>query len=123
MNSNIGDRIKSLRKSLNLNQTDFGSRIGAKQTTIAGYETGAKNPSDPIIYSICREFGVDESWLRTGEGNPFLKLSDDEEFLRIMTEIQVSDDEFIKGLLRSYWGLDDNGKAAIRKLIDGISQK
>lgn len=64
-------RIKAIRKSVGLNQTEFGARIGVKQTTIAGYETGASTPMDAVISSICREFGVDEHWLRTGEGEMF----------------------------------------------------
>ena len=65
------ERIRILRKQLGLNQTEFGARIGVKQTTIAGYETGASTPMDAVISSICREFNVDEHWLRTGEGEMF----------------------------------------------------
>ena len=68
----MNTRIRALRKSLDLNQTDFGNRIGVKQTTIAGYETGAKNPLDTVITSMCREFRVNENWLRTGEGQMFI---------------------------------------------------
>lgn len=64
-------RIKAIRKTVGLNQTEFGARIGVKQTTIAGYETGASTPMDAVISSICREFNVDERWLRTGEGEMF----------------------------------------------------
>ena len=72
------ERIRQLRKALGLNQTDFGNRIGVKQTTIAGYETGAKNPMDAVVTSICREFNVNEDWLRTGDGgddNMFVKAT------------------------------------------------
>ena len=64
------DRIKAVRKELALNQTDFGSRIGVKQGTVAAYENGSRIPLDSVIVSICREFGVSEHWLRTGEGEP-----------------------------------------------------
>ena len=53
----------------------------------------------------------------------FIQLSDDADFIRVMTEIQVSDDEFIKALLRSYWNLDAKEKAAIHKLVDGMIDK
>ena len=62
------NRIKELRKSLGLNQTDFGSRIGVTTSAISGYELGSRVPSDAIIKSICREFRVSEIWLRTGAG-------------------------------------------------------
>lgn len=63
------NRIKELRKSLGLNQTEFGERLCIAQTTIAGYENGTRVPSDAIIKSICREYGVNETWLRTGAGD------------------------------------------------------
>ena len=61
------DRIKQVRKSQNLTQTAFGDIIGVKGNTITNYETGLRNPTDAVIKSICREFGVSEEWLRTGK--------------------------------------------------------
>ena len=68
---NIGDRIKKLRKDLNMTQTEFANRIGSVQNTITGYESGRRNPSSPVIALICKEFDVQEEWLRTGEGEMF----------------------------------------------------
>ena len=70
------DRIRQLRKELGLNQTEFGERIGVKQTTIAGYETGAKNPMESVVVSICREFSVNEEWLRNGTGEMFAEAKE-----------------------------------------------
>lgn len=70
----MNERIKELRKILELNQTDFGNRIGIKQGSVAAYESGARIPIDAVIISICREFGVNEEWLRSGEGEMFCKL-------------------------------------------------
>lgn len=69
----MNERIKELRKALQLNQTEFGSRIGVKQTTVAGYENGTRVPLDAVISSICREFDVNEDWLRNGEGEMLIK--------------------------------------------------
>jgi len=65
------DRIKKIRKELNLTQQGFAERIGIKRNTIANYETGRNDPIDSVISLICREFGVREEWLRTGEGEMF----------------------------------------------------
>lgn len=65
---NLNERIKQLRKDLKLTQTEFGNRLGIKQTTVAGYETGGRVPIDAVISLICREFNVNEEWLRTGAG-------------------------------------------------------
>ena len=62
------NRIKEVRKLFGLNQTEFGAKLGVAQTTIGGYENGSRSVSDAIIKSICREFGVNETWLRTGAG-------------------------------------------------------
>lgn len=64
-------RIRELRKYLNLTQAAFGEKIAVKANTITNYETGLRVPSDSVIRSICREFGVSELWLRTGEGEMF----------------------------------------------------
>lgn len=61
-----------MRKASRLNQTDFRNAIGVKQTTISGYDIGGRNPLDSVILSICREFSVNEDWLRTGEGEMFV---------------------------------------------------
>lgn len=67
----IGNRLKRLRKELDLTQEAFASRIGSVQNTITGYENDRRNPSAPVISLICREFNVNEEWLRTGEGEMF----------------------------------------------------
>ena len=94
------DRIKMLRKALNLNQTDFGARIGIAQTSVANYETGRRDPTDAVILSICREFNVDETWLRTGEGSMFRPTSRDEQITAFVSEaLSGTDPNFQRRLL------------------------
>lgn len=62
------DRIRQIRKDLNLNQTEFGAEIGATQKMVTTYETGAVIPDKSIRMLICQKFNVDEHWLETGEG-------------------------------------------------------
>lgn len=81
------DRIKALRKTLSLNQTDFGSKIGVKQSAVAAYESGSRTPLDSVIVSICREFGVNEHWLRTGQGEMLVQLSREEEIMRFAATV------------------------------------
>ena len=78
------NRIKQIRKHFNLNQEDFGKRIGAKQSTVTAYECGNRVPMDVTITSICREFGVNEEWLRTGNGEMFLPKSRGQEIGEIV---------------------------------------
>lgn len=66
----MNKRIRKLRKTLDLTQQEFGERIGMKQNTISLIE-GGRNTSEQTIFAICREFNVNENWLRTGEGEMF----------------------------------------------------
>lgn len=72
------ERIRKLRKHLDLTQKEFGERIGIKGTTIANYELGRNEPIDAVISLICREFNVNEEWLRNGTGEMFIELDDED---------------------------------------------
>lgn len=65
------ERLKEIRKALGLTQKEFAARIGIKQNTIAQYEIGRNEPIDAVVSLICREYNVDEVWLRTGAGEMF----------------------------------------------------
>lgn len=67
----MSERIKRIRKMLDLTQQEFADRISIKRNTIANYESGRNEPVDSVISLICREYGVNEIWLRTGEGEMF----------------------------------------------------
>ena len=75
----IGERIKAVRKHFKLTQAEFGERIGVKGNTIATYEIGRNAPVDAIFSLLCREYGVNEIWLRSGEGEMFQAMNEDEE--------------------------------------------
>ena len=67
----MGYRVRKLRKTLDLTQKEFGSRIGIKGNTVAQYELGRSNPVDSVVSLIIREYNVSEEWLRNGEGEMF----------------------------------------------------
>ena len=67
------DRIKEVRKSAGMTQVEFGEKLGVKGNTVTNYETGLRTPTDAVVRSICREFNVNEEWLRTGTGEMFLR--------------------------------------------------
>ena len=64
-------RIKQLRKAANLTQQEFADRLKIKRNTVATYEAGKSIPSDAAVALICREFHVNDEWLRTGSGEMF----------------------------------------------------
>lgn len=79
------ERIKELRKTLGFTQQKFSEKIGVKRNTVAQYETGRNIPIDSVINLICREFNVNEEWLRTGEGEMFKPKSRNEELFEFVT--------------------------------------
>lgn len=87
-------RIRQVRKHYNMTQAAFGELIGVKANTVTGYETGNRAPSDAIITSICREFDVNEDWLRTGQGEMLIKKSRDQEIAAFMGDVLKGDPDF-----------------------------
>lgn len=82
------NRIKKIRVDLNLSQTDFARQIGVSQQTLSSLENDTRPVSERNIISICSVFGVDEHWLRTGEGEPFpLPPEEDERLLQLLAEL------------------------------------
>lgn len=107
--------------SLGIKKVRFAEQIKVDQSYVTQLIKGRNYPSDRVIDNICRAFDVNEKWLRTGEGPMFIPIDKDEEFDRICMEIQLSDDEFIKDIMRKYWGLDENGKEIIRQMLAGLT--
>lgn len=111
------DRMKELRVNLGLTQKEFADRIGVKQSTIATYEIGRNNPSDTVIALICREFGVDEIWLRTGTGEMFRPASREEEIAAFVGDILHDEPgSFRKGLVSALAALTTEDWKVLEKL-------
>ena len=92
----MSDRIKALRKAIaaesgKCTMEDFGERIGVSRDVIANLEYGRVEPSDLIIKSICRTYDVNETWLRTGEGEMFLPKDLDDEIAEFMGSVLAED--------------------------------
>lgn len=117
------ERISKLIQALKIKKVEFASAIGVSQPFVSELCSGAKLPSDRTISDICRVYHVNESWLRTGEGDMFLDLPPDKEIDDIFAQIKMSDDNTIKAIIRAYWKLPDEHKAVIRQLIDDIAEQ
>lgn len=73
-----------------MNQTEFGSRIGLTPSGVSKLESGDRGYSDAVFLAIVREFGVDENWLRTGEGEMLRPVSRDTELAAFFGNLQSS---------------------------------
>ena len=106
----MNERIKLIRKHFGLSQTEFGARIGVKQTSVAGYETGARVPLDAVINAICKEFRVRDEWLRTGEGEMFYPISRDKEIASYTDALLSDSPDSLRSIVISYlmkWDVED----------------
>ncbi len=120
---NTNERIKAIREYLQLTQEEFGNRIGSARNTIANYENGNRNPSNSVVLSICREFNVDENWLRTGNGEMLSEVPAEDEFFKAAAQISKSGDKFAMQAIIEYWKLDDVSKEVLRNYIYKIAEK
>lgn len=117
------ERIKQLRNSLGLTQQKFADRLGLKRQTIAAYEIGNIEPSDSTLLLICREFNVNENWLRTGTGEPTIKRTRSQEIGAFASEIMDLPDENIKKrLIEALVKLDEKDWEIIAKIADNLKE-
>lgn len=113
----LGERMKEIRRNAGIKQAEFGALFGVKEGTVTSWETGLRNPSNAILSAICEKFSVNREWLLTGEGEMLRQLSEDEELELIFDQIHMSTDPTIRAIIRAYWGLSDQDKAVIRRVI------
>lgn len=92
----MNERIRKLRKHLDLTQREFAEKIGVKQNTVAQYEMGRNVPIDSVISLICREFNVNEEWLRNGTGEMFVELDKEDLLMEWAGRVLGSDSASFK---------------------------
>lgn len=83
----FGERLKELRKYKNMTQQEFADKLKIKRPTIANYEADRVEPSSAVIAGICREYGVNEIWLRSGEGDMLQAMNEDEELAAYLGDV------------------------------------
>ena len=118
----IGQRIREIRKHYGLNQTDFGERIGLKQTAIGLYENDQRGVADRTILLICEKYSVREEWLRDGTEPMFIE-SDSTIVSQLSSEYGL--DAFEKVLIEGFLKMKPEERAVIktyvRNLIDTLT--
>jgi transcriptional regulator with XRE-family HTH domain len=120
----LKDRFKELRKELNATQQEFADKLKISRNFVAQIEMGSKVPSDRTIDDVCREFNVNEEWLRTGNGDMFVSGIKDKQISAMLADVMKSgEDSFRHRLVSALARLDDEGWDNLEKLIDMISNK
>lgn len=116
------ERIKDLRKSLKLNQTEFGEQIGATQAMITSYETGRVEPSASMIELICTKFHISKEWLVDGTGDMHDFPLEDDTPGKLVSKYMTSPDR-VKKLMRELVALDDSWYQKLDEILKSISEE
>ena len=119
-----GERIKEIRKYLNLTMEKFGGRLGVGRTAISNIENNNRNLTDQMAVSICREFDVNETWLRTGEGEMFIQRTRNQQITDFLGDlIKEEDGTFKKRLIEAMSKLDKKDWEDIERLVNKLAKK
>lgn len=100
----MNERIKRLRSKLEMTQQEFADRLGIKRGTLANYEIGRNEPIDAVISLMCKEFHVNEIWLRTGEGgddNMFTKVSEEDRYSINLGKLSRTENQMARNMLNA----------------------
>lgn len=107
-----------------MTQQEFANGIGISRGNIGAYEVGKNAPSDAVISLICKEYNVNENWLRTGEGDMFIKLSYSDEIAQFVGQLMTEeDDSFKKRLISGLAALDETGWKVLEDFLNSIQIK
>ena len=126
----MNERIKYLRKEmLKLTQEKFGERLGVGKSVLSQIENGRSGVTEQMFRSICREFSVNEDWLRNGTGEPFVINTVDSELAGYMGALLAQGDPeknkyalLVLKLIVDEWDLVYKNIDTIKKILTWISE-
>lgn len=102
----------------------FGDKIGISNPAVSALESGRSNPSNQTVLSICRVFGVSEHWLRTGEGDMYVKKSKDEEIMEFFNDVlQDEPESFRRQFVYKLSKISETSWAAMAQLVDELTKE
>lgn len=117
----MNERIKQIRKDAGLTLEKFGKQIGITAASCSNIESGKTNPSNQTIVAICKEFGCNEVWLRTGEGDSFQEETRHEQIMRFAAQTVNGSDEFKKAFVSMLAKLDADDWEALAKIFGKLA--
>lgn len=117
------NRILKIRKENKMTQDAFAEKLGLSKNFVWMLEKGERVPSDRTISDICREFNVREAWLRTGEGEPTIKLTRNQEISKFSNDImELPDDDIKKRLILAISKLTANDWNRLIEIAEDVLQ-
>lgn len=107
MDTSMSDRILAIISARGINKTEFAAKLNISQAYVSQMCSGVRNPSDRTLSDICREFFINEHWLRTGEGAMLKPMNRDQEIAAFMGDVMAREsDDFRKRLMAVLAKLD-----------------
>ncbi len=114
------DRIKELRKALQLTQSEFGERLGVGKTAISKIERGDNGTTEQTLRSICREFGASYVWLTTGAGSMFENGDDDAALHLMIDRVMASENDRVKSIFKGLGDFTEEDWRQVDRLLDKL---
>lgn len=127
-----GERVRKIRKKQGLTLEEFGKRLGVTKVAISNIENGNRNLTEQMLKSICREFNVSDKYLRSGLGNMFISLLEDEEAASLVSDLLEDGKnnpfyEIILEIMHTYNELSPKSQEVLRessaKLLENLRKK
>lgn len=115
----MNNRIKELRKSMNMTQDEFAVRLGLARNSIASYESGRRNPNDAMLKLMCKTFNADYFWLTEGRGEMFRDFPD-ALIDRLAKECNI--DEFGLSIMKAYSSMKPEQKKSLKDFLLSIAE-
>lgn len=119
----MNTRLKELRSALGITLEEFGRKVGITRSAVGRLEKGERNLTEQMILSICREFDVNENWLRTGEGEMFEQLTERQKAMKytakLLKDANSTVSNAIINFIITYEQLDDTSK----KVLEDVATK
>ena len=124
----MNERLRKLRKELDMTQQEFADKIGIARGNIGSYEVGKSAISNAVISLICKtdfpKGRVNETWLRTGEGEMFIEASRDEQIAAFVGSIlKDEEDTFQKKFISMLAALDESDWEVLQKMVELLQEK
>lgn len=113
----MNERLKKIRKALNMTQAEFGEKIGLSQNTIANYECGRRALTEQTIRSVCREFNVNIEWLLKGKEPMFIEI---DKMDALIAKMLAGQNETAVQLFKAFAELDESDWQIVQKIIDNL---
>ena len=120
----MNERIALVRKSLGLTQEKFAEQVGLSRNFMWMIESGTRVPSDRTISDICREFNVNETWLRTGEGEMLNQITQSEKLAAFLADITADEgDDFKRRFVEMLAELEPEDWKLLERMAEKLQKK